>query len=87
MINPVEDGMAFSFEDRARQKAEARARDEDRLARGEISAADLQKENAHFARALGGQNGPLRVGFPVKGKPGKRRYVEFPPNKLPKDDS
>jgi hypothetical protein len=35
--------MAFSFEDRARQKAEARARDEDRLARGEISAADLQK--------------------------------------------
>ena len=79
--------MAFSFEERARQKAEARARDEDRLARGEISAADLQKENAHFARALDGQNGPFRVGFPVKGKPGKWRYVEFSPNKAPKDDS
>jgi hypothetical protein len=87
MINPVEDGMAFSFEDRARQKAEARARDEDRLARGEIPAADLQKENAHFARALSGQNGPFRVGVSVKGKLGKRRYMEFPPNKVPKDDS
>lgn len=79
--------MPFSFKVRARQKAEARARDEERLANGEISASDLQKENAHFAQVLGGPTKPLRVGFPVKGKPGERRYVELPPTKSPKEDS
>ena len=78
--------MTFSSKERATQKAEARARDEERLARGEISAADLQKENAHFARALSEQKGPLRVGFPVRGKPGERRYIELAPNKPSKDD-
>ena len=78
--------MTSSFEERAKHKAAARARDEERLARGEISAADLQRENAHFARALSGQKGPFRVGFPVRGKPGERRYVEFALNKSSKDD-
>ena len=78
--------MTFSSKERAKQKAEARARDEERLARGEISAADLQKENAHFARALSEQKGPLRVGFPVRGKPGERRYIELAPHKPSKDD-
>lgn len=40
--------MTFSFEDRSKQKAAARARDETRLARGEISAAELQQENNQF---------------------------------------
>ena len=78
--------MTFSSKERAKQKAAARVRDEERLANGEISAADLQKENAHFAQALSEQKGPLRVGFSVRGKPGKRRYIELEPNKPPKDD-
>lgn len=44
--------MADSPVDRAKQKAAARAHDEERLANGEISAADLQLENAHIARRL-----------------------------------
>ncbi|WP_417264444.1 hypothetical protein, partial [Celeribacter sp.] len=44
--------MAYSPEERAKQKAAARARDEERLASGEISAANLQLENAHIARRL-----------------------------------
>lgn len=38
----------FSFEERQKQKARSRERDEERLARGEISASDLQKENLAF---------------------------------------
>ena len=34
--------MTFSSKERAKQKAASRARDEERLAKGEISAADLQ---------------------------------------------
>ena len=78
--------MTFSSKERAKQKAASRARDEERLAQGEISAADLQKENAHFARALSGRKGPLRVGFPIRGKPGERRYVELALNKPSKND-
>ncbi|WP_417275644.1 hypothetical protein [Celeribacter halophilus] len=38
----------FSFEERQRQKARSRARDEERLARGEISATELQRESLQF---------------------------------------
>lgn len=41
--------MTFSFDDRARQKAAARARDEQRLESGEFSASELQRENCHFS--------------------------------------
>jgi hypothetical protein len=35
---------------RAQQKARARARDEERLRRGEISALELQRENSPFRK-------------------------------------
>lgn len=40
----------FSFEERQRQKALSLARDEERLARGEISAMELQQENMPFRK-------------------------------------
>jgi hypothetical protein len=40
----------FNFAERQRQKARARQRDEERLARGEISAAELQRENMPFRK-------------------------------------
>jgi len=40
----------FSFEERQRQKARARQRDEERLERGEISPAELQRENMPFRK-------------------------------------
>jgi len=40
----------FSFEARQRQKARSRARDEERLARGEISAMELQRQNMPFRK-------------------------------------
>ena len=40
----------FDFEERQRQKARSRQRDEERLARGEISAAELQRENMPFRK-------------------------------------
>ncbi|AVW91364.1 hypothetical protein [Celeribacter baekdonensis] len=40
----------FSFEERQKQKALSRARDEERLARGEISAMELQRENMPFRK-------------------------------------
>jgi len=40
----------FDFEARQWQKARARQRDEERLARGEISPAELQHENMPFRK-------------------------------------
>jgi len=40
----------FDFEERQRQKARARQRDEERLERGEISPAELQRENMPFRK-------------------------------------
>lgn len=40
----------FNFAERQRQKARARQRDEERLARGEISPAELQRENMPFRK-------------------------------------
>ncbi|MFG6501427.1 MULTISPECIES: hypothetical protein [unclassified Sulfitobacter] len=40
----------FDFEERQRQKARARQRDEERLERGEISRAELQRENMPFRK-------------------------------------
>lgn len=41
--------MTLSIDDRARQKAAARARDEQRLESGEVSASELQRKNCHFS--------------------------------------
>lgn len=38
----------FKFSDRAMEKAQSRARDGDRLKAGEVSPADLRKENSFF---------------------------------------
>ncbi|WGW05324.1 hypothetical protein [Tropicibacter oceani] len=56
--------MTFSWEERAKQKAAARAHDEERLARGEISAADLQRENAHIARHIRSQTDTITIRKP-----------------------
>ncbi|WP_417257120.1 hypothetical protein [Celeribacter halophilus] len=48
---PCEDGPKFfNFEERQRQKARARQRDEERLERGEISPRELQEENMPFRK-------------------------------------
>ncbi len=64
--------MTFSPKERARQKAAARARDEERLERGEISPSELQRENAHFARHLSSLSDTITIGIPKRGNPKER---------------
>lgn len=39
----------FDFEERQKQKARSRERDEERLARGEVTPSELQRENSAFS--------------------------------------
>lgn len=63
----------FSFQERAKQKELSRARDQARLEAGEITAAELQKENAFF-KGAGFAN--KKIGFSPKCRPqnGDRYY-------------
>lgn len=57
--------MSQMIAERAQQKSLARARDEERLRAGEISASDLQRENLQFRRVRRDRIGFIRAG---KGK-------------------
>ncbi|UWR55513.1 3'-5' exonuclease [Phaeobacter inhibens] len=56
----------FKFSDRATEKAKSRARDEDRLKAGEVSPAELRKENSFFMSS-GFAN--KKIGFSPKCRP------------------
>ena len=60
---------------RALQKALSRQRDKERLAQGEISAVELQRENLHF-RDLPND----RIMFTRCKKTGRRLYLAMPPD-------
>jgi|GEM_PF-4751224 len=49
MANDEDKPKYFNFEERQRQKALSRQRDEERLERGEISARELQRQNSAFS--------------------------------------
>lgn len=55
----------FKFSDRAAEKARMRARDQERLDKGEVSPADLQRENSFFQ----GRLKHARIGFSPKCRP------------------
>jgi len=71
----------FNFEERQRQKARSRARDEERLALGEISATELQRENMPFRKLRRD-----KVAFYRDKKTGKFRYMSLEPKPVSSDD-
>lgn len=67
--------MSDSIQDRAEVKARARARDEERLRLGEISAVELQRENFLFRGFRKGV-----IGFGPKHRPKSARYILIAPD-------
>lgn len=72
----------FNWEERKRQKALSRQRDEERLARGEITPIELQRENNPFRKLR-----QDRIMFARCPKTGEPRYLSFDPKPKPKDDT
>ena len=72
----------FDFEERQRQKARSRQRDEERLARGEISPRELQEENMPFRKLRRD-----KVAIYRDRKTGEFRHISFERKRRPKDGS
>lgn len=71
----------FDPEKRKRQKELSRQRDEERLARGEITMMELQKENMAFRRLRRD-----RIMFARNPKTGEPRYLAMGDKPKSKDD-
>jgi hypothetical protein len=80
-MNDDEAPKYFNWEERQRQKALSRQRDEERLARGEITPSELQRENMPFRKLRRD-----RIMFARCPKTGEPRYLSLDPKPEPKDD-
>lgn len=68
--------MTLSIDERARQKAAARARDEQLMESGEFSVSELQWENCHFSFLR--DRVSLFTFIPAARSKGKRRVIVMP---------
>jgi hypothetical protein len=71
----------FNWDARKRQKKLSRQRDEERLARGEITPIELQRENNAFRKLR--RNRIMFARCPNTGEPW---YLSLDPKPKPKDD-
>ncbi|MFW2446724.1 MAG: hypothetical protein ACN4E6_05280 [Qipengyuania pacifica] len=80
-MNDDEAPRNLNWEERKRQKALSRQRDEERLARAEITPIELQRENNPFRKLRRD-----RIMFTRWPKTGELTYLSLDPKPKPKDD-